>query len=119
MCDPIVDAVVISLSDTCASAALVFARALRRRGIRTECDVRPVKPKKKFELASKRGAYYVIVLGEDELTRHVVQVKDLDADNKDPNKQIELPTEAAICYLDYMLVPNSKVIIPQRIIQVK
>lgn len=118
MCDPIVDAVVLPLSDVCNSAALVFARSLRRRGIRTQCDTRSVKPKKKFELASKLGAYYAIVLGEDELARRVVQVKDLDADNKDPKKQIELSPDIAICFLDYMLVPGSKVIVPQRIIQV-
>jgi|ERR1700722_663828 len=120
-CDPISDAVVVSTSDECSSAALVFARELRRRGIRTECDTRNAKLKKKLELASKCGAYYVIVFGEDEIARGTCQVKDLDAKPSDPNKQLELSTGAAVCLLEYMLVPGGKVsgrIEPQQIIEI-
>jgi histidyl-tRNA synthetase len=58
--------------------ALGIARALRRQGIAVEQDYRG-NMKRRMQRANKLNARAAIILGDDELARGVVQLKDLDS----------------------------------------
>ncbi|HMR11632.1 MAG TPA: His/Gly/Thr/Pro-type tRNA ligase C-terminal domain-containing protein, partial [Polyangiaceae bacterium] len=58
--------------------ALTIAREVRARGVRVECDGRGQSLKSQMRRADSLGMRACIVLGEDELSRGVVQLKDLE-----------------------------------------
>jgi histidyl-tRNA synthetase len=60
------------------SRALGIARSLRRAGIAVEQDYRG-NMKRRMQRANKLNARAAIILGDDELARGVVQLKDLDS----------------------------------------
>jgi histidyl-tRNA synthetase len=71
--------VVIAPLGTAAEArALGIARTLRRQGIAVEQDYRG-NMKRRMQRANKLNARAAIILGDDELARGVVQLKDLDS----------------------------------------
>lgn len=78
------------LSDACTSQALVLARDLRKLGARVEIDGRGGKLKNMLKRADAVGARYGLILGEGELERGIVAVKDLAA-----HAQEEIPLEGA------------------------
>lgn len=73
-----------------ASEALVLARDLRRLGIPADVDGRGTSLKSMLRRANAMGARYCFVLGESEIERGVVQVKDLAQ-----HSQEELPLDGA------------------------
>jgi histidyl-tRNA synthetase len=76
---PAVDAFVAPLGAGAASGALVLARDLRRAGVRTEVDTRGGSLRSLLRRANALSARFSLVVGESELARGVVQVKDLAA----------------------------------------
>ena len=72
-----------------ASEALVIARDLRRLGIPADVDGRGTSLKSMLRRANAMGARYCLVLGESEIDRGIVQVKDLAQ-----HTQEELPLES-------------------------
>ncbi len=79
----VIDALVAPLGAAAAIPALGLARDLRREGIRCEVDTRGSTLKSQLRRANALGARIVLILGENELTEGVVQVKDLDAHTQD------------------------------------
>ena len=57
--------------------SLDIARRLRAGGINTEVQLEPKKIGKQFQYAAKAGIRFVVLAGEDEISRGVVAVKDL------------------------------------------
>lgn len=79
------------LGDRAALEGLKLANELRALGVRAEVDGRGGSLKSLLRRASGLGATYCVVLGDNELDRGIVQVKNLAA-----HSQEELPrTEAA------------------------
>ncbi len=70
--------------------ALVLAKQLRKAGIVTEVDGRGASLKSMLRRANSGGARVCLVLGESELERGVVQVKDLLGHEQRDVKQDEL-----------------------------
>lgn len=60
------------------SDALVLARDVRRYGVSAVVDGRNIRLKKKFQRASDLGSFFIIVIGDGEVAKGSVQVKDLD-----------------------------------------
>lgn len=58
-------------------AILKLAQALRAKGLKVMTQLDPIKFKKLFPLAEKRGASFVGFMGEDELTQNKIQIKNL------------------------------------------
>jgi len=56
---------------------LAIANELREAGLNTEVALEPAKLAKQFKYADRAGVRFVIVLGEDEIARGTVSVKDL------------------------------------------
>jgi histidyl-tRNA synthetase len=63
-----------------------IASLLRTSGINTEIQLEPTKLKKQFKYADKKGFPYVLILGEEELEKNVVQLKDMKSGESDEMK---------------------------------
>lgn len=74
---PALDAFVVAARPELREAALVLSRDLRKGGLRVEADLRGQSIKSQLRRADKSGARLALILGEDEVARGVVQVKDL------------------------------------------
>jgi len=74
-----VDAFVAPLGDATLEYALVLARDLRAAGVKTELDGRQSTLKALLRRATAIGARFAAIVGDDEVTKRVVQLKDLDA----------------------------------------
>lgn len=72
-----VDVLVTQMDEAQLPAYLALASELRGAGIATEVVLEGGKLGKQFKYADRAGIRFVIVLGEDELTKGVVTVKDL------------------------------------------
>jgi histidyl-tRNA synthetase len=72
-----VDAFVAPLGDAAIAPSLIIARALRERGIAALADTRGSSLKALLRRANALGARVVLIIGEDELARDVVTLKDL------------------------------------------
>ncbi|AOT69614.1 histidine--tRNA ligase [Geosporobacter ferrireducens] len=59
--------------------ALRLACALRKKDIKVEIELRSIKLKKSLDYANKQGIPYVVILGEDELNKGCVKIKDMSS----------------------------------------
>ena len=75
--DSSVQALVALMDEAQMSESLAIARVLRAGGINTEVQMESKKIGKQFQYAAKAGIRFVVLAGEDELSRGVVAVKDL------------------------------------------
>ncbi len=74
------------LGEGAQAAAFRLTRRLREEGFRTEIRPDPVNLKKSLGLANKARARFAVVLGEEEVAKDVVQLKDMEA-----GRQEEIP----------------------------
>jgi len=74
-------------------ASLELMRELRRTGVQVCSDVRQGSMKSQMKQADRRGARFVLVLGEDELASGQVTVKDMHAEAGSDQKQVQIPRE--------------------------
>ncbi len=72
-----VQAMVALMDEGQLADSLDIARRLRIGGINTEVQMEPKKLAKQFQYGSRSGIRFVVLAGEDELSRGVVTVKDL------------------------------------------
>ena len=74
------DVLVVPMNTNCES--LVFSEKLRRCGIKTVIEMNGRKLKKVLESASKNNIPYVIIIGEDEINKGIIQIKDMISSTK-------------------------------------
>lgn len=72
-----VQAMVALMDESAMPHSLDIARRLRAGGINTEVQLEQKKIGKQFQYAAKAGIRFVALVGEDEINRGVVAVKDL------------------------------------------
>jgi histidyl-tRNA synthetase len=72
-----VQAMVALMNEADLPKYIELANQLRAAGINTEVQLEPKKLGKQFQYASKAGIRFVLVLGEDEMARNTVSVKDM------------------------------------------
>jgi histidyl-tRNA synthetase len=75
--DSTVQALVTQMDAAHLPQCLAIASELRAAGINTEVVMEPAKLGKQFKYADRAGIRFVVVLGEDEMARGSVTVKDL------------------------------------------
>jgi histidyl-tRNA synthetase len=75
--EPGPDAFLVAMGDEAKRAALVLARDLRRAGVRCDLSFAGGGFGRQFKAADRRGARWAVVLGEDEMRKGTVSVKDL------------------------------------------
>jgi histidyl-tRNA synthetase len=88
--EAVVDAFVAPIGENAMGPALALARELRARGIATEADTRGSSLKSQLRRANALGSRVVLILGEGEISRNVVTLKDLAG-----HAQEEVPRENA------------------------
>jgi histidyl-tRNA synthetase len=82
---------VVTRSKETWRASLELMRELRRTGVQVCSDVRQGSIKSQMKQADRRGARFVVVLGEDELASGRVSVKDMKAEAGSDQKQVPVP----------------------------
>jgi len=60
------------------SLNLNTVESLRKLGVQVEFSFQPLKPKKAFQIAEKKGAQFVILVGEEEVKNQTLQIKNLE-----------------------------------------
>jgi len=88
--EAVVDAFVAPIGEASMAAALELARELRVRGVATSADTRGASLKALLRRANTQGARLVLILGEAEMARGVVMLRDLAG-----HAQEEVPREGA------------------------
>jgi histidyl-tRNA synthetase len=66
-----------ALGEKARERAFLLVQQLRERGIETEMDYEGRSLKSQMRRADKSGARYVLILGEDEMNRGEIQIRDL------------------------------------------
>ena len=56
-----------------------FARSLRNVGLSVELSMSAKKLGKQFKAAERQGCRFVVMIGDDERSQQVVQIKDMDS----------------------------------------
>jgi histidyl-tRNA synthetase len=76
--NPQVQVLLAPIDQDSAGSCLLLARNIRAWGISCLVDGRAVRLKKKIEWAVKMDAFFVLIVGPDDIAAGVVQIKDLD-----------------------------------------
>jgi len=71
------DVYIVTLGDAARLAAFAHLMTLRRNGISSDTDYEGRGLKAQMRMANKLGARFVVLLGEDELARGVLKLKDM------------------------------------------
>jgi histidyl-tRNA synthetase len=85
------DAYIAPVGEGMNRNALVLARDLRREGLVIELGDRSLRLKKMFEAATKAGAKYIVIVGENEVKADAFAVKDLATGEQVSVPRAELP----------------------------
>lgn len=83
---------VVTAGDAAERAALLLARDLRRAGIRCDLSFAGGGFGKQFKAADRRGAKFAAVLGENEMAKGTVSLKDLSSGEQREIAREELTT---------------------------
>ena len=70
-------AFIVQATPAAASACRQLARRLRSEGIAGEVDIDEKSMKSQFRQADKSGAHFALIIGDDELAKGVIQIRDL------------------------------------------
>ncbi|MFA1820514.1 histidine--tRNA ligase [Virgibacillus oceani] len=81
--DDALDCYMISLGDEVNNEAVRIVHELRKQNIRVDKDYQNRKMKAQFKAADRLGAKFALVLGDDELKKNVIQVKNLETGNEE------------------------------------
>jgi len=93
ICTP-ADVMVTIWNDDALSQSFAFASELRKGGLRVDLYPEADKLGKQFKYAAERGIPFVTVIGEEEIARAEVSIKDLHT-----GKQETIKRETAVAYL--------------------
>ena len=85
------EAFVAVMGDEAKLKGQAITHELHLAGISAEMDILARNVKGQFKYAARLGAKYTIVIGDDELARGVVQLKDMDA-----HEQTEVPIDSIV-----------------------
>ncbi len=88
------DCFLIAVGDEADKASVKLIHDLRRNGIQIDRDYQERKMKAQFKAADRYRAKYVLILGENEMDKQLVNVKEMETGNQE-----EVPLEQAVAYL--------------------
>jgi len=93
------DCYVVALGEKAKEEAVVLVHALRQAGIAAEKDYQDRKVKAQLKAADRLQAQYVAILGDDELEKQVINVK-----NMKTGEQTEVPLASFVEYVKQALI---------------
>ena len=88
--DETIDVFAVAPKPEAAALAFTTVEKLREAGICAAYDYQQRSMKAQMKAANRLNAKYVLIFGEDELTRNCVTLRDMQAADKD-NNQREIP----------------------------
>lgn len=77
---------IAQVDDKCYNFVTKLKMDLRQLGIYVESDISQRSLKAQFKYANKIGAKYVITIGEDEISKEMIQIKEMETGNVDEIK---------------------------------
>ena len=86
---------IVALGEAARAKAFVLQQALRARQIAAEIDLMGRSMKGQMKAANKAGAGYTVIIGEEELARQEVQVR-----NMMTKEQIAVPMNELVTYME-------------------
>jgi histidyl-tRNA synthetase len=89
-----IDCYVVALGEKAKDQSVVIVDKLRKAGIATEKDYQDKKVKAQLKTADRLKAKYVAILGDDELDKNVINIK-----NMTTGEQTEVPLDSLVEYL--------------------
>ncbi|MFD1736702.1 histidine--tRNA ligase [Bacillus salitolerans] len=90
-----IDCYVVTLGELAKEKSVKIVNDIRKVGLSVEKDYLDKKVKAQFKAADRLGAKYVVVFGDDELSRNVVSVKNLQ-----DGAQEEVEIDRLVLYLN-------------------
>jgi len=75
--NPVIDYLVTFQDERCVSRAFEVANILRSKNFKVVQHFEPLKMNKVFPLAEKKGASFVVIMGETEFNENTIQLKNL------------------------------------------
>ena len=97
------DCYVVALGEEPANKAAALVAELRRAGVSADKDYTFKKMKGQFKAADRFGASYTAILGDNELEKDVINVKEMSS-----GEQQEVPLEQFVSYIHHKLEVESK-----------
>ena len=94
---PALDAYVVTLGEEAEAKGFALVQQLRRAGVTADTDFLHRKMKGQMKSADRKQASYVIIIGEDEVAKGVVQLK-----NMETGEQHEMTNDDAIAHIAQM-----------------
>ncbi|MCZ0756781.1 histidine--tRNA ligase [Anoxybacillus sp. J5B_2022] len=94
-----IDCYVVALGEKAKEEAVSLVHALRQAGITAEKDYQDRKVKAQLKAADRLQAQYVAILGDDELEKQIINVK-----NMKTGEQTEVPLASFVQYVKNALV---------------
>ncbi|WP_077614621.1 histidine--tRNA ligase [Caenibacillus caldisaponilyticus] len=88
---PSLDCFVVAIGEAAEDRAAEILQDLRSAGLSADKDYMGRKPKGQFKQADRYGARFVAVLGDDELARGVINVKNMATGNQEEVSITQLP----------------------------
>lgn len=82
---------IVAMHDTARIPALQYAQQLRTAGIACDLDLEVRSPKAQMKRAHRSGARYALLLGEEELARQTLTLRDLQSHEQYTIPEEELP----------------------------
>lgn len=89
------DAFIVFMGESARKEGMALMRSLRKAGFRVEMDMLARNVKNQFKCADRVGAKRTIVIGEDEIAKKVVSMK-----NMETGTQETVPFDKIISYLE-------------------
>lgn len=89
------DAFIVFMGEGARKEGMALMRSLRKAGFRVEMDMLARNVKNQFKCADRAGARRTIVIGEDEIVKKVVSMKDMET-----GTQELVPFDKIISYLE-------------------
>ena len=77
-----VDVFIAVMGEPAKAEGLNILRQLHQKGIKAEMDTLARNVKGQFKYANRLGAKFTVVIGDDEMSKGIVQIKNMDAHGK-------------------------------------
>ena len=87
------DVFIAFVGDAAKAEGLSILRRLRQNGVKAEMDTLARNVKGQFKYANRLNAKYTIVIGDDEIAKGVVQIKDMEKHEQNEVKLTDLVEE--------------------------
>src|SRR5690625_6398388 len=81
------DGFIVTFGEEVTSEAVKITQTLRENNIEVDKDYQRRKPKGQFKEADRVKAKYVLILGEDELEKGVITVREMTTGNQERSEE--------------------------------